>query len=188
MQLEPTLLEFSRFEDDRGYFQELFRQSRDVPDGHSFHVRQINFSKSDAGVIRGLHFSVPEYPQQKLVHVLSGAIVDVVVNLRQPRTSGTFSYFKLRHDVPQALFVPHGYAHGFLATSPDTRVMYAVSSEYSPQSERTLDLFDATLDIPWRRWATENGLSTDLLMSEKDKLNHITWNQAVGLWSHQPEW
>lgn len=187
MLLEPTLLEFSRFEDDRGYFQELFRQSRDVADGDHFKVSQINFSKSDAGVLRGLHFSVPEYPQQKLVHVLSGAIVDVVVNLRQPRTSAAFSSFKLRHNVPQALLVPHGYAHGFLATSSDTKVIYAVSSEYSPQSERTLDLFDATLNIPWRRWAAEEGLSTDLQISEKDKNQHITLGQAADLWLHQSD-
>ncbi len=119
------------FFDDRGYFS---------PMKPMFPIVQINISKSRKGVIRGMHWQKGEYSQKKIVRVLSGAIIDVVMDLRKgsPTYQQVFK-FELGAGKTQSLYVPAGFAHGFQALKDDTRIMYVVDRDYSPENEMTMN-------------------------------------------------
>lgn len=128
--------------DDRGYFSEIARES-DYP----VKFVQDNLSYSYEGVIRGLHYQVNK-PQSKIVNVISGYILDVVVDLRMD--SKYFGdYFAVELDHTKTLFVPEGFAHGFQALTGQVSVLYKCSDYYSPEDERTLYYDDLELGIEW---------------------------------------
>lgn len=136
--------------DSRGYFAETFRQ--DIFEANVGHVNfvQDNESFSTRGVVRGLHFQRGDAAQSKLVRVTEGAIVDVVVDIRQGSpTFGRHLCVELSADNHRQLFVPRGMAHGFAVISPTARFIYKVDNYYCPEAEATLLFNDPALGITW---------------------------------------
>lgn len=150
--------------DARGYFMESYKQ-----DLFEQHVGKISFvqdneSKSVRGVLRGLHYQLPPFAQSKLVRVISGAVLDVAVDIRKNSpTFGRHVAVELSSENKRQLFIPHGFAHGFLVKSPEAIFAYKVDNAYAPQCERGIRFNDAAIGIAW-------GMGDDeLLLSEKDR-------------------
>jgi len=145
------IIQTGRVSDDRGYFCETFRRSAFAEKGILVDFVQDNQSSSDkVGTVRGLHFQRPPFAQAKLIRVLSGAILDVVVDLR--RSSATFGKHiavKLDSKTGEQLFVPKGFAHGFCTLQPDTVVFYKVDQVYAPSHDGGLYWADPALAIEW---------------------------------------
>lgn len=151
--------------DHRGYFVETFRQ--DVFEdavGYKVDFCQDNESKSAKGVLRGLHFQLAPYAQSKLVRVIEGEVLDVVVDIRQGSpTFGQSVTAILNEENKHQLFVPRGFAHGFVVLSETAVFAYKVDNYYAPEHDRGLSYDDPTLNIDWR-------LPKDsLVLSEKDQ-------------------
>jgi dTDP-4-dehydrorhamnose 3,5-epimerase len=153
------------FEDSRGHFFEAYNEQHFEDNGIDIAFVQDNQSRSTYGVIRGLHYQLPPYAQSKLVRVLSGAILDSVVDLRtgSPTFGETFS-IELSSENKKQLFIPKGFAHGFSVISETAEVMYKCDSYYNKQSERGIVYNDPALKIDWR--IPEN----KAVVSDKDKL------------------
>lgn len=150
--------------DYRGYFIETFRQD-ELEDaiGHKVHFVQDNESKSSKGVLRGLHYQLAPRAQSKLVRVIEGSVLDVAVDIR--RNSPTFGQYvavELTEDNKKQMFIPRGFAHGFVVLSETATFSYKVDNYYSPEHDRGLAFDDAQLNIDWIL-ASEN-----LLLSDKD--------------------
>lgn len=139
------------FNDARGYFMETFRQSDfDAHIGGHTEFVQDNESRSSRGVLRGLHYQRGQWSQAKLVRVISGTVIDVAVDLR--RTSPTFGkhvMVELSGENHRQLFIPRGFAHGFLVLSDTAVFTYKVDNVYAPQSEASIRFDDAELAIAW---------------------------------------
>lgn len=139
------------FSDERGAFLETFNEHRfQQAIGEPVHWVQDNESVSKAGVLRGLHFQATPHAQAKLVRVVRGAVLDVCVDIRpESRTFGR--HFKMELDGHQRLmlYIPTGFAHGFLALEDDTVFTYKCSAYYDPPSERTIRWDDPELGIDW---------------------------------------
>jgi dTDP-4-dehydrorhamnose 3,5-epimerase len=149
---EVKLLPLKRFGDERGYFCELYQQRRYWKEHELKAVFvQDNLSLSvHPGTVRGLHFQTPPFAQGKLVSVLSGALLDVVVDIRQGSpTYGQWSAYWLNAQSPYQLYVPEGFAHGFCTVEPNTLVLYKVNEHYAPQNDQGLQWNDPALAIPW---------------------------------------
>lgn len=143
------LIEHKVFADFRGAFFESWNERDFAAAGVDLHFVQENVSLSRRYVLRGLHYQASQV-QGKLIRVLSGKIFDVVVDLR--RSSGSFGRslnLTLDAQEPRSLWVPQGFAHGFLALADDTRVQYKVTDFWAPQAERTLAWDDPALGIEW---------------------------------------
>lgn len=161
--IEPTV-----YGDDRGYFMETFRESDYAEAGITTRFVQENESMSARAVLRGLHFQRTE-PQAKLVRVVSGALLDVAVDLREgSATYGKWHAERLSAKNRRQMFIPEGFAHGFLALENDTRLNYKCSRYYAPQDEDGIAWNDPTLAIDWQleRWGIE---LSELIISEKDR-------------------
>ena len=150
--------------DDRGYFIETFRQDK-LEDFLGFKVKfcQDNESKSSRGVIRGLHYQLSSAAQTKLVRVIQGSVLDVAVDIRKGSpTFGQHVAVKLTAENKRQLFVPRGFAHGFVVLENDTIFAYKVDNYYSPENDRGVAFDDANIDIDW-------GIDrSELKLSEKD--------------------
>lgn len=157
------LIEPVRHGDARGYFMESFKLSefRD-------HVGEVTFvqdneSVSSRGVLRGLHFQKGEFSQAKLVRVSQGAVMDVAVDLRHASpTFGRYVAVELTQENGCQLFIPRGFAHGFVVLSDTAQFQYKVDNIYAPHSEATLRFDDPAVGIQWPLPADE------LLLSPKD--------------------
>jgi dTDP-4-dehydrorhamnose 3,5-epimerase len=159
-----VLIEHQRFEDPRGAFFESWNERAFGAAGIEARFVQENVSVSKALVLRGLHYQIP-HTQGKLVRVLTGAIFDVVVDLRRSSPAfGRSLSVSLDATRAQSLWVPAGYAHGFLALADDTRVQYKVTDFWSHDSEHTLAWNDPALAI---RWPISAGATP--LLSDKDQ-------------------
>lgn len=138
-----------KFTDDRGWFREFFK----VHSGSGITLPdfvQDNLSFSKKGVVRGLHFQMPPHGQAKLVSVISGKVLDVVVDVRpNSPTFGKVYTVVLSGEEQNALFIPEGFAHGFAALE-DSYFFYKVSSLYQPKSEGGIRWNDVNLNIDWR--------------------------------------
>ena len=151
-----------RFVDDRGFFQEVFngpRMGHPLPEG----MVQMNHSRSTKGVVRGLHWQMPN-PLGKFVTCLHGRILDVVVDIRQ--SSDTFKKwagYELDSERGQRLWVPEGFAHGFVVISPIADVLYLQSAPFDPEGDRVLRWNDPSIGIEWPVMVDE------FTISEKDK-------------------
>lgn len=137
--------------DDRGYFREWFKssllESQEIKD---FFPKQANLSKSKKGAIRGIHFSLSDKRQSKLITCVQGAIFDVVVDLRpHSKTFGKWEHKILSSDKPESIYIPFGFGHGFQALKKNTIVTYLQSDEYNPSLEKNLNPLDPILDISW---------------------------------------
>lgn len=151
--------------DVRGYFAETFRQDLfNAAVGSIVNFVQDNESKSSKGVLRGLHYQVSPYSQSKLVKVIEGSVLDVSVDIR--RSSPTFGHhvaIELSSDNKKQLFIPKGFAHGFVVLSDSATFTYKVDSLYAPEYERGIAFDDKDLKINWQ-------LSSDILkLSNKDQ-------------------
>lgn len=138
------------FGDERGYFFESFRQDEFEKNIGKVDFVQENQSKSTCGVLRGLHYQEGQYSQAKLVTVLSGKVVDVVVDLRKDSpTFGRHLMVELSEDNHLQLFIPKGFAHGFMVLSEEAVFAYKVDGYYAPNHEVTLRWDDPTVGVKW---------------------------------------
>lgn len=157
------IIEPRRFGDSRGYFMESFKKSEFEANVGYVDFVQDNESFSSRGVLRGLHFQKGEFSQAKLVRVSHGTVVDVAVDLRGGSpTYGRHVAVELSQENARQLFIPRGFAHGFVVLSETAQFQYKVDNVYAPQSEATLRFDDPALGIDWRLSYSE------LLLSEKD--------------------
>lgn len=146
-----VLLEPKVFRDERGFFLETYSEAafdalgigaRFVQDNHAYSVR--------AGVLRGLHFQLPPYAQAKLVWVVRGRVLDVAVDLRRDSpTFGRHYCVELSAENMLRLFLPRGFAHGYLTLAPDTEFLYKVDAPYMPQADAGILWNDPELGIAW---------------------------------------
>ena len=138
------------FPDDRGFFLESYKRSEFVSNGIAAEFVQDNHSQSSKGVLRGLHYQMPPYAQGKLVSVLAGAIWDVAVDLRRSSpTFGKWTGVELSAAKKNALWIPVGFAHGFLCLSETVDVFYKTTAEYCGEAERGIRWDDPDLQINW---------------------------------------
>ena len=150
---EVKLLQPKLFADDRGWFAEVFNRKTFAAIGLPSQFAQDNHSFSRRGVLRGLHYQLGK-PQGKLVRVLSGEIWDVAVDIRRGSPEfGKWAGFRLQPRTPeghmQFLWIPEGYAHGFLVLSETAEVLYKATDLYYPEGERTVIWNDPDLAIAW---------------------------------------
>jgi len=149
---EVLLLEPRVFSDARGYFYESHnRRAFKEATGLDVEFVQDNISRSAKNVLRGLHYQIRQ-PQGKLVRVLAGEIWDVALDIRRSSPSfGKWVGLKLSADDKRAIWVPPGFAHGFIATSKVAEVQYKTTDYYAPEHERTIRWDDPSLAIAWLR-------------------------------------
>lgn len=145
------LLETQAHNDQRGYFAETYRQQLlDNVVGHSVRFVQDNEAFSQFGVLRGLHYQKTPFAQSKLVRVVQGAVLDIIVDIRLGSpTFGQHLATELSADKPQQLFVPRGFAHGYLTLTPQALLQYKVDNYFSPADDCGLNYADPALAISW---------------------------------------
>ena len=158
------VIEPKRYGDARGYFSETWKQQE-----FEAHVGKVDFiqdneSFSSRGVLRGLHLQRGEWSPAKLVRVSMGEVLDVALDLRHDSpTYGHHVAVRLTHDGGEQLFIPRGFAHGFVVLSDVAQFQYKVDNVYAPHSEMTIAFNDPDLGIDWVIAPDE------MLLSEKDK-------------------
>jgi len=159
--IEPTI-----FIDKRGYFAEIFRNDLLEEElGYKVNFIQENESKSSKGVLRGLHYQEPPYSQAKLVRVVQGRVLDIAVDMRRSSTSfGEYIAVELSDKNKNQMFIPHGFAHGFVVLSSYATLTYKIDNYYSSEHERGVAYNEKSLAINWIL------SSKDLKLSEKDKV------------------
>jgi dTDP-4-dehydrorhamnose 3,5-epimerase len=151
------------FEDDRGFFFESYNEKKYDEAGIDLNFIQDNLSKSQKGVLRGLHFQSPPHAQDKLVQVIKGAVLDVAVDIRKDsETYGRHFAFELNEENKTQMLIPVGFAHGFLTLRDDTIFSYKCSDFYKKEAEGAILWNDEDLDIEWN---IENPI-----VSAKDKI------------------
>ncbi len=161
---DVLVIEPKVFGDSRGFFYESFNQ-RAFADatGQTLNFVQDNHSKSAYGVLRGLHYQL-EQPQGKLVRVVRGAVFDVAVDIRrQSPHFGKWVGMELSQENHKQMWVPPGFAHGFLVLSEDAEFLYKTTDYYAPQHERCIAWNDPTIAIDWP------SLSSAPVLSAKDQ-------------------
>ena len=157
--IEPKL-----FVDERGYFFESFNQRDFISAVGNVTFVQDNESKSSYGVLRGLHFQLPPYSQSKLVRVIEGKVLDVAVDLRKSSpTYGQYDSVELTADNHRQLYIPKGFAHGFVVLSQQAVFQYKCDEFYHPEAEGAIAWNDPTINIDWQIPAE------DIILSAKDK-------------------
>lgn len=145
----PLIIEPRVFGDERGFFMESWNAASFVEAGLSMAFVQDNHSRSQKGVLRGMHFQNP-CPQGKLVRVVQGAVFDAVVDLRRSSpTFGKWAGVVLSSENKRMFWVPEGFAHGFLTLEDNTDFLYKCTSPYSPQNEASLAWDDPAVGIEW---------------------------------------
>jgi len=148
---DVLLIEPSIFEDSRGFFFESFRKDifrKETSLNISF--VQDNHSKSSQGVLRGLHYQLPPHAQAKLTRVIQGEVLDIAVDIRElSPTFGQYVAEILSSDNKKQLYIPKGFAHGFLTLSKTSEYLYKTTDFYHPKSECCIIWNDTTLNIDW---------------------------------------
>ena len=162
--------------DSRGYFQETYKQDDfEANIGKSINFCQDNESKSTKGVLRGLHYQLPPHSQAKLVRVIDGTVLDIAVDIRQSsKTFGQHVALELSSNNQYQVFIPHGFAHGFVVLSASAIFAYKVDNFYSPELERGIAYDDMDLEIDWKL------PKESLIVSNKDK-RYPNLNKATDL-------
>lgn len=144
------IIEPKVFNDPRGYFFEAFKQEEFEKNIGNVNFVQDNESKSSYGVLRGLHYQKGEYSQAKLVRVIKGKVVDVAVDIRKSSpTFGKHVIVELSEDNKRQLFIPRGFAHGFLVLSQEAIFTYKVDNVYAPLYEASIRFDDPEINIEW---------------------------------------
>jgi dTDP-4-dehydrorhamnose 3,5-epimerase len=145
-----VVIEPEVFTDERGFFLELYKESDFGKFGINEYFVQDNHSLSNRGVLRGLHYQLPPRTQAKLVYVLSGTVWDVAVDIR--RNSSTFKQWvavELSGENRKRIYIPEGFAHGFLALTDSAHVIYKCTKEYSPEHDCGIRWDDEEIGIAW---------------------------------------
>lgn len=151
------------FGDKRGFFMESYKKSDFCKNGIDVEFNQDNHSKSSAKVLRGLHYQAAPHMQAKLVRCVSGRIYDVAVDLR--KNSPTFKKWvrvELSEENKFMLYIPEGFAHGFVVLSNEAEIVYKASGEYAPEADRGVLWNDREINVDW-------GIDFDPVLSDKDK-------------------
>ena len=165
---DALIIEPKVFGDSRGYFFESWNKQALLEAGLACNFIQDNESRSHYGVLRGLHFQAAPYTQAKLVRVIVGTVLDVIVDIRRGSpTFGRHIGVELSGENKRQLFVPRGFAHGFVVLSDDVLFAYKCDNSYMPSHERGIAFNDPALGIDWRVPADR------LLLSEKDRRNPL---------------
>ena len=152
------------FGDNRGFFMESYKKSDFVKNGIDVEFVQDNHSKSSAHVLRGLHYQEAPYGQAKLVRCSRGRIYDIAVDIRPgSKTFGQYVKVELSEENKQMLFIPDGFAHGFVVLSEEAELLYKTSKEYAPQADRGILWSDKDINIDWE-------IDFEPILSEKDKI------------------
>ena len=162
--IEPTV-----FGDSRGYFFESYNKQRfNEATGLDIDFVQDNQSKSCYGVLRGLHFQKPPYAQSNLVRCVRGRVLDVAVDIRKSSpTFGKYIAVELTEDNHRQLFIPHGFAHGFVVLSEEAIFQYKCDNFYHKESEGAIAWNDPEINIDW------SIPFDDVILSDKDKVNPL---------------
>lgn len=162
----PVIIEPRVFTDARGYFFESFLQREFDREVGRFRFVQDNESLSTRGVVRGLHFQCPPFAQNKLVRCVSGRVLDIALDIRKGSpTFGKHVAVELSSDNKRQMFIPAGFAHGFMVLSPEAVFVYKCDNYYHPESEAGVSILDETLGIEWPIPAEE------FILSAKDKVH-----------------
>ena len=162
---DVLLIESHVFEDARGFFFESFREDTFKKET-SLNVSfvQDNHSKSSQGVLRGLHYQIPPHAQGKLVRVIKGEVLDIAVDIRKSSpTCGQYVTEILSSDNKKQLYIPEGFAHGFLTLSETSEFLYKTTDFFHPESERCILWNDDTLNINWSKGLNIKVSPKDLL-------------------------
>ena len=161
------LLEYPRFEDERGSFSVHYQAEAADQAGLPRFVQDNHSVSRPAGTLRGLHLQLAPWAQGKLIRIGQGRVFDVFVDLRPGSdTHGRWESVELGAEDDRQLWVPPGFAHGFCTLEPDTEVFYKVDAPYRPEAEWTLAWDDPTLAIDWPPEAS------DPILSDKDRAAH----------------
>lgn len=163
-QIEDVILVKPKaFSDSRGFFMESYKKSDFFANGIDVEFNQDNHSKSTKGVLRGLHYQANPYGQAKLVRCSKGRIYDVAVDIRpESKTFGQYVKVELSEENKHMLYIPVGFAHGFVALTDEVEILYKASGEYVPQADRGIIWNDKDININWE-------IDFEPLLSEKDK-------------------
>lgn len=150
------------FGDSRGFFMESYQKSTFFENGIKVEFNQDNHSKSSKGVLRGLHYQTKPKAQAKLVRCSKGKILDIAVDIRKDsKTFGKWVGEILSEENKNMLFIPEGFAHGFVVLSDEAELLYKASGEYSPENDRGVRWNDPDINIDWN-------INFEPLLSEKD--------------------
>ncbi len=151
------------FGDNRGFFLESYKKSDFYNNGIELEFNQDNHSKSTGKVLRGLHYQIKPYEQAKLVRCSKGRIFDVAVDIRpESKTYKKYIRVELSEDNHYMLYIPKGFAHGFVVLSNCAELLYKASGEYNPNADRGILWSDKELNIDW-------GIDFEPILSDKDK-------------------
>ena len=169
--------------DERGYFVETFRHDKlEEALGYKVNFVQDNESKSSKGVLRGLHFQLPPFAQSKLVRVIEGAVLDVAIDIRKGSHSfGQHVAVELSGCNKKQMFIPRGFAHGFVVLTDTATFAYKVDNYYSPECDRGLAFDDADLKLDWKLTRRL------LLLSDKDT-NHPKLAELTDLFDYSRDY
>lgn len=182
--LDCYILEPDRFGDARGYFSPYFIQ-KNLDELGFEKVVQCNRSKSSKGVVRGLHFQKDPKCQAKIVEVIQGAAIDIVVDIRKDsKTYGKWTSVLLTPDNNRQLFVPRGFAHGFVSLEDDTIFHYLVDNDYAPEMEDGILWNDSEIGINWDEIFTEYHIDNPIL-SDKDQDRKPLSESKVEFWRNR---
>ena len=150
--------------DNRGFFAETYKKSEFVKNGITDNFVQDNHSKSSKYVLRGLHYQAKPYGQAKLVRCTKGKIYDVAVDLRvESKTFAKYVKVELSEENKQMIYIPSGFAHGFVVLSDEAELIYKTSSEYAPKADKGILWNDKTINIDWE-------IDFEPILSDKDSL------------------
>jgi len=165
---DVIIIEPKVFSDERGYFFESFKQNElNEFLGYDVNFCQDNESKSTYGVLRGLHYQEPPFAQAKLVRVIQGSVLDVAVDIRQDSpTFGKHVAVELSEENKKQLFIPRGFAHGFVVLSENAIFWYKVDNYYNGEFEKGIAYNDPNIGINWK-------LKSNLIISERDRNNQF---------------
>ncbi len=159
---DVILVEPKVFGDVRGFFMEAYKKSDFFANGITVEFNQDNHSKSTKGVLRGLHFQKSPHGQAKLVRCSKGRIYDVAVDIRKGSpTFGKYVKVELSEENKKMLFIPEGFAHGFVALTDEVELLYKASGEYCPEADCGILWNDKDINIDW-------GIDFAPILSEKD--------------------
>ena len=151
------------FGDNRGFFMETYKKNDFFNAGIKVEFNQDNHSKSTKGALRGLHYQEEPYAQAKIVRCIRGKIYDVAVDIRKnSKTFGKYVKVELSEDNKRMLYIPKGFAHGFVALSNEVEIAYKTQGEYHPQSDRGVMWDDKDINIDWN-------IDFEPILSDKDK-------------------
>ena len=164
---EVIIIEPDIFSDHRGYFMVSFLK-KSFEEHINAQFIQENESLSSYGVLRGLHYQLPPFAQAKLVRVVQGKVLDVAVDIRKnSSTFGQYVAVELSAENKRQLFIPRGFAHGFVVLSENAVFQYKIDNDYAPEYERGIAFDDKDLAIDWKI------KPEDIILSEKDKKNPV---------------